>query len=386
MPELKNLTPFPNFRYYSRDNENREFGIAIVKATYEIAGDGTLVAAEEQAPMLFTDTCHGEVNVSSLWHPSDLVPYKPATDIIVNAVARAPEGRPSPSWTCGLRVERNDQILLDKKVRVTGPKWWRPIWKRKLREEERADWTGVRKLFDRWELSEPDPIQELPLRYEYAFGGEIETGVDEDGNPTFDTDHHNPLGIGKIDREYSDHTKSVAAPQIESPDDPIKEPFKNYRPQNFGPIPPAWLPRRPLGGTYDEHWQDNVWPAWPTDYSFAYHNSAHPDLVIYPYLWGNEQITLTGMSEGIETCVFSLPAEQVMVDFVRADNTTERKNMVMDTVFLDINSARRRDWRVYLSWRVNFEPDHFEQAIIHRKKHSQAGVDLPSQSSKEMAL
>ncbi len=284
MPELKNLTPFPNFRYYSRDNENREFGIVIVKATYEIAEDGTLVVAEEQAPMLFTDTCHGEVNLSSLWHPSDLVPYKPATDIIINAVAHAPRGEPTSDWLCGIKVSSGATDLFSKQLRVTGPRQWQPVWKRKLSEKEASEWERHRRMFDHWELSPPTPTIKVPLRYEYAFGGEIQISITDDGALIYDTDHHNPLGCGKLNSEWSDHTKSVAAPQIESPDDPIKEPYKNYRPQNFGPIPPAWLPRRPLGGTYDEHWQDNVWPAWPTDYSFAYHNSAYPDLVIDPYL------------------------------------------------------------------------------------------------------
>jgi hypothetical protein len=46
------FTPFPNFRYYRRDNESNEFGIVIVKATYERASSGQRLAAEGQAPML----------------------------------------------------------------------------------------------------------------------------------------------------------------------------------------------------------------------------------------------------------------------------------------------------------------------------------------------
>ncbi|NTF08910.1 DUF2169 domain-containing protein [Agrobacterium rubi] len=367
MPELKNLTPFPNFRYYSRDNENRELGIVIVKATYEIADDGTLVVAEEQAPTVFTDKCHGDVNVSSLWHPSDLVPSKPATDIIVNAVARAPDGKPSPSWECGISFERNGQVLLDKRLRVTGPRWWRPVWKRELREHEIANWRDHRRLFVRWELLEPEPIAKLALHYEYAFGGELETGHDDEGNTRFDTDHHNPIGIGKIDREYSDHTIDIPAPQIESPDDPIIDPYKSYAPVSFGPIPPAWLPLRPLGGTYDQDWIDNIWPAWPSDYSFAYHNAAHPDLIVSPYLRKGDTICLTNITEGGKL-LFSLPRTIVMVDFVRADGTVSREEMILDTVFIDVAATRRRDWRIYLSWRVRFEPDIYSEAIVHLRE------------------
>ncbi|MGV1804224.1 DUF2169 family type VI secretion system accessory protein [Agrobacterium vitis] len=386
MPELINLTPFPNFRYYSRDNKDREFGIVIVKATYELDAAGHLVEAEEQAPMMFTDKCHGAVNVTALWHPSDLVPNKPATDLIVNATAHAPGAKPISDWLCGITIRNGGAELLSKQLRVTGPRQWQPVWKRRLNEREASEWQQHRKLFDRWELSEPSPTTAVPLRYEYAFGGEVQKGLDDDGAPIFDTDHHNPLGRGKINQDWTDHTQPVVAPQIEAPNDPIREPYKSYRPQSFGPIPPAWLPRRPLGGTYDEHWQESVWPAWPADYSFAYHNSAHPDLVIKPYLRGNEQIILTGLTHSTETYAIDLPGEQAIVDFVREDGTIEREKMHLDTVFLDIASAKQRDWRVYLSWRVNFEPDLFEQAIIHRRKLSRASIDQQMEAKEDMAL
>ncbi|WP_429929949.1 DUF2169 family type VI secretion system accessory protein [Agrobacterium vitis] len=386
MPELVNLTPFPNFRYYSRDNQDREFGIVIVKATYEFDASGNLVEAEEQAPMMFTDKCHGEVNVTSLWHPSDLVPNKPATDLIINATAHAVGGKPVPAWLCGIKISNGATELFSKQLRVTGPRQWNSVWKRRLTDREASDWQRHRKLFDRWELSEPDPIAAVPLHYEYAFGGEIPTGSNDDGTPIFDTDHYNPLGRGKINQDWTDLTKPVAAPQIEAPDDPINEPYKVYRPQGFGPIPPAWLPRRPLGGTYDQDWQDNVWPAWPADYSFAYHNSAHPDLHIKPYLRGHEQIVVTGLTAGVEELAFALPGEQMLVDFVREDGTIEREQFVLDTVFLDIAAPRRRDWRIYLSWRVNFEPDMFEQAIIHRRRLSQAPLDQQTKATEDMAI
>ena len=40
MPRIKNYTPFQNFRYYSLDNQAREFGVVIVKATYELTDAG----------------------------------------------------------------------------------------------------------------------------------------------------------------------------------------------------------------------------------------------------------------------------------------------------------------------------------------------------------
>ena len=368
MPELQNFTPYPNFRYYSRDNEDREFGIIIVKATYEFGPSSRLMVAEEQAPMVFTDKCHGAVNVSSLWHPSDLVPHKPATDLIINAVARTPDGRVRPAWECGVAINRAGAAIFAKKLRVTGPREWRPVWKRELNTEEVKNWPQYRKHFRYWELSEPEPVSSLPLRYEYAYGGEIAMGEDDEGNPLFDTSHYNPLGRGKIDREWTDHTKTVPAPQIEDVDDPIADPYAVYKAQGLGPIPPAWLPRRPLGGTYDQKWIDTTWPAWPADYSFAYHNSAHPDLIISPYLIGGEEVVLTGLAQREEPVRFRLPHEQTLVEFVGENREPLRAPMALDTVFLDFAGRHQRDWRIFLSWRVNFEPDVFDRAIIQRQR------------------
>lgn len=376
MPELRNHTPYPNFRYYSRDHQNREFGSIIVKATYELAPSGRLLASEEQAPMVFTDLCHGDVNVTSLWHPSDLVPNKPATDIIVNATARSPGGIPCSSWECGLRITDKTGTIVEKILCVTGPRHWVPLWKRELSDEEVANWQAHRKLFDKWQLSQPDPIVQLPLRYEYAFGGEIPMGHDEHDRPVFDTDVRNPLGRGKINKDWTNHTLFVPAPQIENRGEPVTEPYRDYTPEGLGPIPPAWHPRHPLGGTYDQNWMDNVWPKWPADYTFDYHNSAHPDLIITPYLRGNERIDLAGLSVRSRIVGFALPGESMFVDFIVDDGGHDRREMNLDTIFLDISNQQQRDWRVHLSWRVNFEPDVYDVAVIHNKVNAKTAQNI----------
>jgi hypothetical protein len=365
MPTLRNYTPFPNFRYYSMDNRGEEFGVIIVKATFELAPSGRLLVAEEQAPMMFTDVCHGAVNASSLWHPSDLVPFKPRADIITNAVARAPKGAPAASWNCGVRLEQGEPAYA-KLLKVTGPRYWRPKWRRNLSDDEKRDWRRHRADFEGWELSTPEPIAELPLHYEYAFGGILQKGVDENGKQRAQSSHDNPLGRGWIDKEWTDHTAPVPAPQIEDAREPISEPYKAYPPQSLGPIPPAWLPRRALGGTYDRNWKEKVWPNWPADYDFAYHNSAHPDLILPTLLKGDERITLGGFLAERQVVTFRLPGETLAVDFDEASGLISRELMTLDTAFFDIAAPELRDWRVYLTWRVRFEPDRFTQASIIR--------------------
>ncbi|MEH7840792.1 DUF2169 domain-containing protein [Rhizobium laguerreae] len=385
MPEVTNFTPYPNFRYYSNDSYNRQFGVIVVKATFELASSGRLVVAEEQAPLVFTDLCHGPVNVTSLWHPSDMVPYKPATDVIVNAVARAPGGRPKSSWECSVKVEDEKNVRLEKSIRVTGPREWKPRWRRKLDEKDQWEWQRHIKAFERWELTEAAPISELPLHYEYAYGGEVPQGTDPDGNSIYDTDQRNPLGRGKIDRQWTDHCLPVAAPQIEAVANPVSDPYAPIAPEGFGPIPPAWLPRRLLGGTYDQNWKDKIWPSWPPDYDFSYHNSAHPELILEPHLKGTERLTLRGLAKWSEVVAFDLPSERLFNVFLTHDGEPINGEMKLDTVFLDIAPEAQDDWRVYLSWRVNFELGAFAQVRLYRNTPEIAAAFQEDQKDRSQA-
>jgi hypothetical protein len=369
MPELKNFTPFPNFRYYSGDNTGKDFGVVIVKGTYTFSPSWRLLLAEEQAPMVFTDLCYGALNVTSLRHPSDLVPNKPSTDVIVNAIARSPDGKAVESWICGLRIEERDgSSIIDKELRITGPRQWMPRWKRSLSDREKQDWREHRRYFIGWELSAPAPIAELPLHYEYAYGGSKPIGRRENGDALLDFDPRNPLGRGAIDPQWSDHTIPQPAPQIEAVGEPIRDPYAAYTPESFGPIPPAWEPRLPLAGAYDEKWREEIWPDWPPDYKFAFHHSAHPDLICPRYLRGNERIKLSNLIAGHEDVQIELPGDRIVLDLVKADGEIDQREMSLDTVFLDIASDKRRRRHVFLSWRLNFEPNLYNgvRIALHR--------------------
>ncbi len=362
--EIINLTPFPHLRFSNSDNRGLEFGVLALKATFTLDEAGNCALSDEQEGINLSDETFGAVNESSLRQPSDMVGYKPVADIIINATAHAPGGKPAPSWIVGVRVSDAKGKRAEKVLRVFGPRFWVPKWKRALSDEEKREWRKHRDLFIGWELSEPEPILSLPIRYEYAYGGVLQTGIDDSGEATFETFEHNPIGRGMIDREWTDHTKPQPAPQIEFPSEPITDPYKRYYPAGFGPIPPAWLPRRPLGGTFDKAWLDNVWPKWPKDYDFAYNNSAASYLTADGFLEGDIALHLANLHPARPQWVLTIADQMPFVIAETEDEMQTFHRPALDTVYLDIDETDPFEQRLFLTWRTAFHRKNTDCLII----------------------
>ncbi|MQY49604.1 DUF2169 domain-containing protein [Rhizobiales bacterium RZME27] len=350
--QLFNNTPFVNFRFYNSDSRGTEFGVLVVKGTYEIGKDGILTIADEQAPLVLSDRYCGAVNVSSLQIPSDLAPLKPRADVIVNAIARAPDGKPLTSWKCGVAV--TGEHRLEKRLRVTGPRQWMPTFS--VPDHVLADLDGVQrmKVFKGWRLTDPSPVSEVPLQFEHAYGGF--RPKDDDAGITGEIEERNPIGCGLIETEMPVVDGPRKAPQIEAEDLPIQDAAVRYAPEGLGPIPPAWLPRRKFGGTFDENWKEHVWPNWPDDYDFSYHNSAHPDLIYPGFLNGDEVIDLDGLDFAGQRTI-RLPGHQLMIQAVTTGGAEPPVLMNLDTLVIDITNPDPDEHRVFLSWRAIFDPN-----------------------------
>lgn len=326
--QVRNLTPHPHLVYANEDAQARLFDILIVKSSFYLNDVFELVPAIEQEPLTFSDACFGEVNVTSLRSPSDLVPYKPRTDVVVVANTYAPNGKPSTDWTCGVSV--TGPAGFSKKLRVTGPRHW--------------DQKGRKS----WSLSTPEKVDHVPLRYEYAFGGEINVADDN-----VITDERNPLGVGLIDKD-SVYDAPVPAPQIEAASLPIRDPHRRYEPEGLGPIPPAWLPRRPLGGTYDADWLENTWPHWAADYDFAFHNSAGKGMKADGFLTGDETISLTSLRTDCPNLSLQLPGDTVIAHLIDYQGGRKMIALNLDTIYIDLLPEDPTDCLISLTWRMPF--------------------------------
>lgn len=372
MVAVKNTTVFPHIRLSHSDKQGREFGVLTLKCAYDIDEDGRCVISKDQEPFNFSDACYEEVNTSSLQYPSDMAAYKPKTDFVLNAVAFAPKGVETNRFDCGAAFFHNGRPMADKTLRIYGKRYWRPLWKRRLNEQEQAEWKQHRQDFSHWKLTEAEQVESLPIRYEYAYGGSIIKGADEAGNEIVDACHYNPLGMGLLDTDWSDHIRQQPAAQIEETDHPITEPFSVYKPAGFGAIPAHWLPRRPLGGTYDKNWFDNIRPKWPPDYDTRFNNSAPEDQQLALIHSGNIAIELKNLRPDAARLKLVLDCPKIAFSYA-TEKGVESYIPNIDTILVDVAEADIFDCRVLLTLRAPFDLFGTEAILITKHSDDNAG-------------
>ena len=186
----------------------------------------------------------------------DLCLPKPGAEVLVAGCCRAPGHSLVPAQEVTLRVGD---------------------WKRRIAvfgDRERLPGGGV---------SEPVPFNAMPLVWERAFGGP--------DNPA------NPVGKG-LDAEGK---PSRALPNLEDPAQLLL--LASDQPLPVCPFPvsldnPA---RRALSGTYDQHWLDTRWPAYPDDCDPDFFHSAQKAQRLASFsgapvfFQGGEPLEITGM-------------------------------------------------------------------------------------------
>lgn len=362
--QVINLTPFSYLQFSKSDNKGLEFGVLAVKATYAFDETDACALSDEQESLNAEEQTFGRPDNSSLKRPTDLVGYKPSTDVIVNAIAYAPEGEPAKAWNIGLEITDAAGTKIQKTLRITGPRWWVPKWKRALSDEEQKNWKDHRDLFEGWELSEPEPIVSLPVRYEYAYGGSVAKGSDEHGNAVLQSYEYNPVGRGFIDIEWTDHTKPVAAPQIEYADEPVTDPYKHYKPAGYGAIQRAWLPRRPLGGTFNQHWVDHVWPKWPADYDFAFNNAAAEGLCGHGFLKLPIRVQLVNLHPTKRNCFLNFKELNVHAAYQTTHGTVFGCEPHIDTLHIELSDTDSFAHYASVVWRTVYNRDETEAIAL----------------------
>ncbi|MCA8017961.1 DUF2169 family type VI secretion system accessory protein [Burkholderia metallica] len=405
--EFSNYTPFPALAFESFAPDGASFHTVVLRQTFELR-NGALVLAQEQKPLATSDRFHGEPNQSSVAEESDLAPYKPLCDVLINGTAYAPQGRPVPRFAAGVRIVSTPmgsdggagvtttKVLLDRSLSVTGPRYFarRSMLGRSMNRLVKIALLGIVRPAD-WCLTPPEPIAALPMRYEYAWGGQCRVDAqdpaakrvpkasrlddkqqgahpDQVNVPVAHTAcEDNPVGLGFAERWFLTATKlqKLAAPQIEASSEPISihawlassngQAQPSLHPAGFGIVGKAWRSRRALAGTYDDQWLAERHPGLPDDFEFRYWNGAHP-LMQVPHLKGNETIVLTNLvpagttgstldEQGNTILRIALPGHLPM-GWVYIDQSLKFAPLLLDTLFVDVSDAAKPV--VTLVWRA----------------------------------
>ncbi|MDC3952524.1 DUF2169 domain-containing protein [Polyangium jinanense] len=177
---------------------------------------------------------------------------KPRGEVLVHGKAHAPGGQPRTAFQA--RLSMGD---IDKSIVVVG----------------RRKWTlgGP---------TPPEPITEMPVTYEKAFGGASYA--------------QNPIGMGAAPVEENG-AKVHWLPHLEDPKRLLKHPDDRPPPACFGPIDITWPQRAKKAGTYGTKWLETDFPGLASDIDPEMFQTAPEDQRLVGYFKGGEEITIENM-------------------------------------------------------------------------------------------
>jgi hypothetical protein len=167
----------------------------LAKATFTFA-PGEVMLAGRQLPLIEADVSSDAQNplAGEVLAESDLLAFKPFTDVAVIGSACAPKGRKAYHLDCSVTVGD-----LRKTVRVYGSR------------------TARRGALGRIILSDPQPFEKQELGYRYAYGGIAKTKDD-----SFVSYYPNPIGRGfALKGGLRGEAALPPVPHIEDPSSPI---------------------------------------------------------------------------------------------------------------------------------------------------------------------
>lgn len=323
MLQIANSTPLPAVLSVFADPEGIECAYAAVKASFDLSS-GEPRLAGQQAHFLAADVYWGDPATSSLRAAADLTLIKPGTDVLLIGRARAPTPTPVASLELGLHVGG-----VERRLRVFGNRHWQ-------------------RQGEQWTISAPEPFEQMPLRWELAFGGcaPATENAPPEGDGERECEARNPVGRGFIGSQERD-IAGRPLPNIEDPDNLITQPSDRPAPAGFAPIPPAWQPRRGWAGTYDAAWQSTRAPWLPLDFDPRFLNTAPPGLVTEGYLEGGEPLAVRGCTPA--PLRFELPRLEITLDW-DFDGRHIPARPVLDTVLIEPDRARlQMVWRAKLA-------------------------------------
>lgn len=296
---LINTTPFVLFWQVGEVAPPARSLTLTLKATFKLGEDRVWRPAPKQQEAERDKPFMDDLGRSLAW-PDDYALWKPHFDLIVIGSFYQPGGVPAPEGRAKIKLGP-----IEKELVFRGP--------RILTMADNGQWS----------ISQAQPIVDLPLRWEYSFGGLA--------------DPRNPMGLGLDALPDQDHPKRIPLPQIEYPDESFHQPGDKPRPANFAPVSPRFAERLSKLGTRDQRWATFRAPLPPKDYDPSVNNAAPNDQQVKGYPRGNEPFTLINLHPRIANLTTQLPGLRVRAGIMRKlplGLMTEEVRMVLDTVIV----------------------------------------------------
>ncbi|HYR91350.1 MAG TPA: DUF2169 domain-containing protein [Terriglobia bacterium] len=317
----------------------------LLKRTYDIVPNGVCSRADADRALNSGEVPWTDPMNSSVRYESDFIPFKLATDVVCNAKAYAPRGRPTTSCVVALQVgDKRKEVL------VLGDRVTRFV----------KDGTP--------EFSEPAPFVNMDLRYELAYGG-IDVYSDKLASYPYP---RNLMGRGFVVTNSARSVDNLALPNLEEPGERLTPDqlclgdYKKWEQQPFpaglGWFPKTWLPRALLAGILpaDRAIEQELRQAYAklipnADQRDAYLKNGLPDMdfrffngasrgLVFPYLAGGEKVVAENLSpEGVLS--FQLPRDMPHLGLDIGSGVHEPQ-VVLHTVMI-----RMEDRQIDLVWR-----------------------------------
>ncbi len=307
MTVVVNQSLYPVQAVEHRFYHGNRYHCVTAKVTVRWDDEGRLYPVPRQPEIVREDVWRDQPDRSSLLVASELIPYKPTTDILVTGSVRPPDGRPTRSWAGALVIGGRE-----KRLRFHGPRSWR------------------HSLLSGWTLSEPEPCTQVALLYENAYGGVSDTTKTEFDEGEYYPD--NPHGCGYLGKRRADTAQDYRAPQIEAWDGAVDVIGRDRPVGGLGPLP-GFVPAR---SQYAGSWTAET-TSIPLDMDMHYWNVAPLDQRSGEFLKRGDRISLVNLRPGNPVTLQIPPFEPALVGEF-ADRHREAMDMNLDTVTIDLDN------------------------------------------------
>jgi len=317
---ILNQTGFPTEFTMGMDVAGREYLSLVVKGTYDFPEDGAAEPAKaaEQRPPVRADEFTGAPGYSATLWETDFAFRKQRCDVVAQGAAYAPDGKPAERVRVGLKVGG-----WSKQFDVVGAREWRVVGPAIT-------------------ATKPYPFRRMAFSYDTAFGGVDRLDPEDETPAAYDA---NPVGTGFSTVKNQSRLSGLALPNTEEAGQEIRSPYEAYCPMALGPIGRGWPERRRYAGTYDQDWQDNVFPFLPKDFDARYYQMAGADQQIDPPRAGTPVIVAGMTPRGREQ--FRLPETALPLKVFRGREVVFDDRRLPDTLAFDTEARQ-----VMLTWRI----------------------------------